>query len=924
MSNWYQLDSTEVLARLETNPDQGLSGEEARGRLARYGANALVEKPPKSRWLILWEQLTATLVVVLIVASAISAALGDYKDAIAILVIVIVNAFLGVREEYRAEQAMAALKRMAVPKVKVRRDSHLCEISSRDLVPGDIVLLEAGNLVPADGRLFESANLRIQEAALTGESEPVEKDAQLVYETSPALGDRLNMAYMGTTVTYGRALAVITATGMQTELGRIADLLQTVEPEPTPLQGRLDQLGRVLAVVALGIVTVIFLFGMLRGENIHLMFLTAVSLAVAAVPEGLPAVVTIVLALGAQRMLKRRALIRKLPAVETLGSVTVICSDKTGTLTQNRMTVTTLQTADGRTDLSPVRDASLERAEATAIARPTKALLLTAGALCNDAVLEVNDEPRNPYRAIGDPTEGALILAAAREGFVKTDLERIFPRVDEIPFDSERKRMTTVHRLPADWRLVPPGLAATFRDHRSMASATHLAVTKGAMDNLLQVSTHVWAGSHPVPMDEAWRQQILGGNDQLAREGLRVLGVAIRPLETFAGNHGEETLERHLIFVGLVGMIDPPRPEVKEAVATCRVAGLRALMITGDHPLTARHIARQLAMTTNGKLLTGQDLDKLSVEELEDVVESAAVYARVSPEHKLKIVEALQNRGHIVAMTGDGVNDAPALKKADIGVAMGITGTDVSKEASDMVLQDDNFATIVAAVEQGRIIFDNIRKFIKYLLSCNSGELWVMLLGPLMGMPLPLLPIQILWMNLVTDGLPALALGVEPAEKDIMQRGPHPPGEGIFGQHVARDIMWLGILMGLASLGVGYIYWQAGEATWQTMLFTTLTFSQMSLAMTIRSQRASLFSIGLLTNKALLAAVGLSTLLHLGVVYLPFMQAIFETATLSARDLSVTLALSMVVFWGYEAQKWFERERGHNGAVTPSRDPPAR
>ena len=924
MSNWYQLDSNEVLERLETNPDQGLSGEEARDRLARYGANALVEKPPKSRWLILWEQLTAVLVVVLIVASALSAALGDYKDAIAILVIVILNAFLGVREEYRAEQAMAALKRMAVPKVKVRRDSHLREISSRDLVPGDIVLLEAGNLVPADGRLIESANLRIGEAALTGESEPVEKDAQLVYEASQALGDRLNMAYMGTTVTYGRALAVITATGMQTELGRIADLLQTVEQEPTPLQRRLDQLGRVLVMVAVGIVAVIFLFGVLRGENLHLMFLTAVSLAVAAVPEGLPAVVTIVLALGAQRMLKRRALIRKLPAVETLGSVTVICSDKTGTLTQNRMTVTTLQTADGRTDLSPVRDASLERAEATAIARPTKALLLTAGALCNDAVLEMNDELRNPYRAIGDPTEGALILAAAREGFVKTDLERIFPRVDEIPFDSERKRMTTVHRLPADWRLVPPGLAATFRDHRSMASATHLAVTKGAMDNLLQVSTHVWAGSHPVPMDEAWRQQILGGNDQLAWEGLRVLGVAIRPLETFAGNHGEETLERHLIFVGLVGMIDPPRPEVKEAVATCRVAGLRALMITGDHPLTARHIARQLAMTTNGKLLTGQDLDKLSVEELEDVVESAAVYARVSPEHKLKIVEALQNRGHIVAMTGDGVNDAPALKKADIGVAMGITGTDVSKEASDMVLQDDNFATIVAAVEQGRIIFDNIRKFIKYLLSCNSGELWVMLLGPLMGMPLPLLPIQILWMNLVTDGLPALALGVEPAEKDIMQRAPHPPGEGIFGRHGVRDIIWLGILMGLASLGVGYIYWQAGEAKWQTILFTTLTFSQMSLAMTIRSQRASLFTIGLLTNKALLAAVGLSTLLHLGVVYLPFMQAIFETVTLSVRDLSVTLALSMVVFWGYEAQKWFERRRGQSGAVTPSRDPPAR
>jgi len=900
MSDWHSVPTKDVLDGLASDSAEGLSQEAVRQRQDEYGLNALIEKPAKSVWRILWEQISATLVVMLIVAAVASALLGDFKDAVAILVIVVLNAFLGVREEYRAEQAMAALKRLSVPVVKVRRGGHIVEIPSVDLVPGDIVLLEAGNLIPADGRLLEAANLRIDEAALTGESEPVEKDAGQLCEQAAAVADRHNMAYMGTTATYGRGVVVITATGMSTELGRIADLLQTVEDEATPLQERLDQLGRVLVVVALGIVGVIFLFGLLRGEDLRLMFLTSVSLAVAAVPEGLPAVVTVALALGAQRMLQRRALIRKLPAVETLGSVTVICSDKTGTLTQNRMTVTAVALPDRSFDLSVGAGESAEMGS-----DPRLGLLLAAGALCNDAVLEADPERPGSQRVVGDPTEGALVSAAARAGLEKTHLEEVLPRVDEAPFDSDRKRMSTVHKLPGR-QVLPTPLNELPGDQRVSPATTHLVATKGAIDSLLEVVTRVWLEDEVVALDDGWRERIQQRHDELAQQGMRVLAVAVRGLEGAPAKGA--VLEESLDLLGLVGMIDPPRPEVQDAIATCKAAGMRAVMITGDHPLTAAHIASELGMRPEGdRALTGRELDGMTEQDLDSAVEEVGVYARVSPEHKLNIVGALQGRGHIVAMTGDGVNDAPALKKADIGIAMGITGTDVSREAADMVLQDDNFATIVSAVEEGRIIFDNIRKFVKYLLSCNSGELWVMLVGPLLGMPLPLLPLQILWMNLVTDGLPALALGVEPAESDTMKRPPYPPGESVFARGMGRDIIWLGLAMGASCLALGFVYWRAGREEWQTVLFTTLTFSQMFLALAIRSRRDSLFRMGLLTNKPMLGAVALSSLMHIAVIYVPVLQEFFETRPLALEDLGLALLVSTAVFWAFEIEKWLVR-----------------
>jgi len=920
VSDWYRLESEEVLARLETDPEQGLAGPEVKRRLAEYGLNELIERGTKSPWRILWEQMTALLVVILMIAAVVSLALGDLKDAIAILAIVVLNAILGFTQEYRAEQAMAALKRMAVPTVRVHRDGHLTEISARELVPGDIVQLEAGALVPADGRVLESVNLRNEEAALTGESEPVDKsEGKLTGEDLP-LGDRRNMVYMGTVVSYGRGLIVITETGMNTELGHIADMIQTVEQEQTPLQRRLDQLGRGLAVAALGIVSVVFILGLLRGEPWRLMLLTAISMAVAAVPEGLPAVVTIGLALGAQRMLKREALIRKLPAVETLGSVTVICSDKTGTLTENRMTVTVLdvmgetQTVDTllrrRVPVLDLGDTPRDKPQVRSLR-----LLVIASTLCNDAILDLADLDGDRYRAIGDPTEGALVLAAAQLGFMQSDLQERFPRVAEIPFTSERKRMTTVHDIntPPDETDIP------------CQDTCLVAFTKGAVDGLLDMTSHVWSGDEAVPLTAELRERIETANAGLANNGQRVLGVAFRRLSTPPQQMDEAELERDMTFIGLVGMMDPPRPEVGEAVDICKTAGIRPVMITGDHPLTARHIAQELGIARNGsggapsvsaegsttevRVLTGQELSRISIEDLEDVVEEVPVYARVSPEHKLKIVQALQDRGHIVAMTGDGVNDAPALRKADIGVAMGITGTDVAKEAADMVLLNDNFATIVAAVEEGRTIYDNIRKFIKYTLTSNAGEILVMLLAPFLGMPLPLLPLQILWINLVTDGLPGLALTLEPAERDTMRRPPYQPQESIFGRGLGRDILWVGLLMALVSLAMGFWAWSGGNPAWQTMIFTTLTLSQLGNALALRSERDSLFRIGLLSNTAMLGTVLLTFGLQLAVVYLPFLQAIFKTQALSARDLGISLVLSTIVFLGVETAKWIMRRR---------------
>ncbi len=848
----------------------------------------------KSPWRILWEQLTALLVIILIFAAVVSALLGDFKDAIAIGAIVVLNAVLGFSQEYRAEKAMAALKKMAAPAVRVRRGGEVRAIPAARLVPGDIVLLEAGNIVAADGRIFESADLQAQEAPLTGESEAVRKTPAAIAERELPVGDRRNMVYMGTFVTAGRGQAVVTETGMRTELGRIAALIQTVGREATPLQRRLAHLGKALAGAALVLVAVIFVLGRMRGEEIKLLFLTSVSIGVAAVPEGLPALVTIALSLGAHRMLKQNVLIRKLPAVETLGSVTVICSDKTGTLTENRMTAAVALLSDGsRLDLL----AAGRSGAGSAAAGPGFDLLLTGMALCNDAVM-----PAGGAAPLGDPTEVALAEAAALLGLKKAVLDASLPRVDEVPFNSERKRMTTVHRLPAEARAWPAGLRSVVES----LSTERVAFTKGAVDSLLQVSGRVWANGQVEPLEDEWRTRLQGLNDSLAKQGMRVLGLALRPVEV-AGTGAGEAIERGLIFLGMAGVIDPPRAEAAQAVATCKTAGIRPVMITGDHPLTASYIAASVGMTGEAGALTGIDLDRMTVSELEDKAQATQVYARVSPEHKLKIVEALQRRGHIVAMTGDGVNDAPALKRADIGVAMGITGADVAKEAADMVLLDDNFSTIVAAVEQGRVIYDNLRKFIKYILATNSGEIAVMLAAPLLGMPLPLLPLQILWMNLVTDGLPALALGLEPAESDAMRRPPYPPGECIFHRGLGRHVVWVGLLMGLLSLGTGYWFWRAGDPHWQTLLFTTLTLSQMAHVMAIRSEHDSLFQIGVWSNRALLAAVLLTTLLQVALIYVPGLQQIFATRALPAGQLALAVGLSLVIFAAVELEKWIGR-----------------
>ncbi len=911
---WHTLTGADALATLRSHPG-GLSPDEARDRLAEAGPNELAERGRRGVLAMLWEQVSNTLVLMLIAAAVVSAALGDHKDAVAILAIVVLNTLLGLFHEHRAERAMAMLKRLAVPIVRVRRGGQVLEIPSRDLVPGDVVLLEAGNMVPADGRLLECVNLRVQEASLTGESEPVDKISQALPDPDLSIGDRRNSVYMGTMVTYGRGQAIVVATGMRTELGRIADLIQTVEREPTPLQRRLDQLGRMLAALAVMLVGVIFATGMVRGEPFTVMFLTAVSMAVAAVPEGLPAVVTIALALGAQRMLKRQVLIRKLPAVETLGSVTVICSDKTGTLTENRMTVTMLDVAGRRLDITePLHQAApavdLEPGRASVPHDdPALTLLLAGSALCNDAVLAPQADQPGHVHALGDPTEAALVVAAARFRLNKPDLDLLFPRVDEVPFDSDRKRMTTVHEMPATALPAPTGLEPLWSLDPLLATRRHLVFTKGALEPLLGVSPLVWAAGRAVPLSAEWRARIVKAHDALARDGMRVLGLSFRVTDAPAPG-GADGLERDLVFVGLVGMNDPPRPEVKQSVATCLQAGIRPVMITGDHPLTARYIARQLGIAgDDGAVATGQDLARLDDEGWRQVVETTSVFARVSPEHKLRIVEALQARGHIAAMTGDGVNDAPALRRADIGVAMGITGTEVSKEAADMVLRDDNFATIVAAVEEGRVIYDNIRKFIKYLLASNSGELWVMLLAPFLGLPLPLLPLQILWINLVTDGLPALALSLEPPERNAMTRPPVPPGESILGRGLLWQVVWGGLVLGGAPLALGFYAYRSGDPGWQTMVFTALTLSQLALVLSVRSERESFFTIGPLTNTPLLFIVVLTLLLQLMVTYTPFWQDLLRTRALTPGELAVSLLAAAVPFVADEARKVVVRRR---------------
>lgn len=892
---WHELTAEAVLERLRTGL-AGLVESEVQQRQREFGPNRLIERGGRGAIAILRDQFLSPMVLLLVGAGVVSFLLREYTDALAILVIVILNAVLGFVQEFRAERALQALMLLAVPTVRLRRDGRVQELPAAELVPGDIVLLEAGSRVPADGRLLEAVNMRVQEATLTGESEPVEKETGALAPGGIALGDRRNMVYMGTSVVAGRGTMVVTETGMRTELGRVADLLQQVEREPTPLQRRMSQLSRGLLLAVAVLVIVVFLLGLLlHRAELRVLILTAISMAVAAVPEALPAVVTIALALGAQRMFRRRALMRRLPAVETLGSVDVICSDKTGTLTENRMTVTVLDAAGHRFEVAP--ETSPEEAAAASEQTPALGILLAGGALCNDAALEIGEDGR--HRAIGDPTEGALVVAAARFGLAKPELEAELPRTGEVCFSSERRRMTTVHQRR-------DGMVVRLLE-RAGISSPWVAFCKGAVDSVLEVSASALVGSRAQPLDRELHQRILSANDELAAKGMRVLAVAMKPLAALPVEISEATVEDQMTFVGLVAMIDPARPDVKAAVATCRQAGIRPVMITGDHPLTAQYIARGLDMTdSENRPLTGVELANVSAEQLEQVAEETAVYARVAPEQKLAIVEALQRRGHIVAMTGDGVNDAPALRKADIGVAMGITGTDISKEAADMVLLDDNFATIVAAVEEGRVIFDNIRKFLRYTLTSNAGEIWVMLLAPLAGMPMALLPVQILWVNLMTDGLPGLALTVEPAERDTMRRKPYHPSQSIFGRGLAIDVIWVGLLLGVVAFGAGWVWWQRRSDNWQTMVFTVLTLGQMANALATRSETDSFFSRRR-PNHLLYAAVLLTFGLQLAVTYVPFLQKVFHTRPLAIWELVACLGMSGVVFCMVEFGKMVRR-----------------
>jgi P-type Ca2+ transporter type 2C len=826
--NWHTLETKPALDELASSQSAGLTSQQVGERAAQYGANELIERGGRTPLQILWEQVTATMVLILIGAAVVAGFLGDTKNTIAILAIVVLYVFLGFLQEYRAEQAIAALKKMSVPNVRVIRNGKLQELSARDLLPGDILQLETGNVIPADLRLLEAVNLRIQEAALTGESEPIGKHTAALSNEELPLGDRRNMAYMGTTITQGRGLGVVVATGMRTELGKIAELIQQVKQEQTPLQRRLDGLGKTLAIIGVVIAAFIFGLGIWQGNEVRDMLLTAVSVAVAIVPEGLPAVVTITLALGAQRMLGREALIRKLPAVETLGSVTVICSDKTGTLTENRMTVVMLDVAEHAIDLTEQVDRDGTLRATRGLGAPTQSSLSLAaigGALCNDAeLIDIGDER---FRTLGDPTEGALVVSAAKMGYWKSTLDTSFPRAAELPFDSERKRMTTVHHLGQYDPTMLSGL--------EIGNKRYIAFTKGGVDGLLDITSHVWVEGRSEKLDAGWRSRIEAANERLAKKGMRVLGVGFRLLNTIP-EIIETDLEQNITLVGLFGMIDPPRSEVRDAVATCRAAGIRPVMITGDHPLTAIEIARQLGITENGRALAGVEIEKLSFDELKNVVNEVSVFARVAPEHKLKIVQALQEQGHIVAMTGDGVNDAPALRKADIGVAMGITGTDVSKEASDMVLLNDNFATIVAAVQEGRTIYDNIRKFVRFSVAGNIGKVLVMLLSPFLGSPLPLLPLQLLWLNLMTDGLLGLGMGVENPETDTMKRKPYSPTEGVFSRGAGAQTIWVGVLIGTLALALGAWYFFADNPAWQTMIFTSLAFMQVFQALASRSE----------------------------------------------------------------------------------------
>ncbi len=887
MTPYWQLEAAALAAELKTDLAHGLTAAEAARRLAEHGPNELQAAQRVSPWTLLVDQFKNVLVIILLIATVLSAFLGHGVEAIVIGVIVLFAVLLGFVQEFRAERAIEALRQMAAPTAIALRDGEEVELPARELVPGDIILLRAGDKVPADARLTEAVNLQIEEAALTGESVPVEKNTAPLAQADPALGDRKNLAFAGTAATYGRGRAAVTATGMNTEFGKIARMLQNVETNRTPLQDNLDKVGHALAWAALVIVAVIFALGLLRGQPLLEMFIFGIALAVAVVPEALPAVVTISLAIGVQRMVKRHALIRRLPAVETLGSTSVICTDKTGTLTKDEMTIRAVW-AGGR--LLEVSGAGYEPAghflQHGQVVEPGAAMrqLFQAAVLSSDARI-VREEVEQRWDVKGDPTEGAFVVAAAKAGLHKAGLDSQFPRTGEIPFTSETKRMTTLH-------------------------TGGLACSKGAAEVILNSCSQLQTETGSVPLDDTTRAAILEVARQMAGQALRVLGVATKTHTTL------ETAEHGMTFLGLVGMIDPPRPEAKDAVATCKSAGVKVVMITGDHPLTAQAIARELGILHTGRVVTGAELEAMNDADLERAVPDIEVYARVSPAHKLRVVTAFQKRGQVVAMTGDGVNDAPALKKADIGIAMGITGTGVTKEAAAMTLTDDNFASIVAAVEEGRGLFSNIKKYLMYLLSSNTGEIGLMALATFAGMPLPLSAVQILYVNLATDGLPALALAVDPPERDLMRRKPRDPRTGIFTRPVVLLLLAGGLWSTLINFGVFAWALHVGrpQAEAMTMTFVTLVLTEFFKAYCFRSDRHTAFRRPF-ANKWLNLAILWELLLLVLIVHLPFMEKAFGTYNLPLADWALAIGLAATILPVLELAKWMTR-RGWFGRMT--------
>jgi Ca2+-transporting ATPase len=889
--NWYNLGVDETLSVLKSSHD-GLVPEEAARRLTEYGPNELTEGKKISAWLIFLEQFKSVLIIILLVATVLSAIMNEIVDAIVIAIIVLFAAGLGFIQEYRAERSMEALKKMTAPTATVIRGGREVEIPARDLVPGDVVIIKTGDRIPADGRLLEAVNLKVEEASLTGESVPVNKDVKAI-SGDPSIGDRKNMIFTGTSVAYGRGKAVVTSTGMNTEFGKIARLLQEVKEEDTPLQVNLDKMGKWIAYGALSLCAVLVVLGIARGNDILEMIIWGVSLAVAAVPEALPAVVTVSLSLGVQRMAKKNALIRKLSAVETLGSTDYICSDKTGTLTQDQMTVRRVYAGGQIYEVTgigyePRGDFLLDGKKVDIHQNDTLKKLFTAGALCNDTTL-VTENGR--WDVKGDPTEGSLVVLAAKAGIEQQALNSDFPRIHEVPFSSESKRMTTVHQTPTG----------------------KIAYAKGAPEVILNACNRVSVDAKEKAISQSERQMILEQANRMAGEALRVLGMAYKVVDN---NLDNQEVEQNMVFLGMVGMIDPPREEVKEAIKKCDQAGIRSVMITGDHKITAMAIARELGLLKNGVAFSGDEVDRMNQQEFEDMVEKIEVYARVSPAHKLRVVEALVKKDHVVAMTGDGANDAPALKKADIGIAMGITGTDVTKEAAKMVLTDDNFASIVAAVEEGRGVFSNIKKYLVYLLSCNLGEILLMataiLLGPLFGLEagvIPLIAVQILYVNLATDGLPAIALSVDPPEFDIMQKKPRPRKETIFNSSVLGYMLLAGIWTAAVSLGVFVWALHSGKPMEeaQSICFITLILIQFFNAMSCRSIEQSLFKVGFFKNKWLLLAMAWEIALLILIIYVPPLENAFQTYALTPTEWGLAVLLASTIFWMGEIFKFIRR-----------------